>query len=225
MGVFLNEDTFVSEWNTDKNVMFKLNPLRRNFQLEFWIAGRNDKTYYKFRLESYFNDVEGEFLTELDTQGPESRAITTIRTKYPPKLFLLDENLEWTRKTALQAEKPSDEETGHPIMPSYSNATGKELGRWYAYRVTFNLDRSGGFKRLKDMLSNAASNNIAPKESMFSNAIPVVDGSTLPTVFYTIIISMPNSCNYLQIKRKRRLSASCINSISLNREFMIHFLA
>ena len=207
-----------------QNVEFKLNPLRRNFQLEFWIAGRNDKTY-KFRLESYFNDVEGEFLTELDTQGSESRAITTIRNKYPPKLFLLNENHKWTRKTALRVEKPSEEETGHPIMPSYSNATGKEPGRWFSYRVTFILDRSGGFKRLKDMLSNAASNNIAPKESMFSNAIPVVDGSTLPTVFYTIIISMPNSCNCLQIKRKRRLSASCINSISLNREFMIHFLA
>ena len=78
------------------------------------------------------------------------------------------------------SEKPSEEETGHPIMPSYSNATGKEPGRWFSYRVTFILDRSGGFKRLKDMLSNAASNNISPKESMFSNAIPVVDGSTLP---------------------------------------------
>ncbi|CAG8483573.1 7867_t:CDS:2 [Paraglomus brasilianum] len=187
MGVFLELNTFVKEWKTDNDVKFKLNYARRSFEVEFGFTRGNGGKTYRFRLETYFNDVEGEFHTELDTQN--ERAVTTIRTKYPPKLSFLDKNLKtnnqftwnlmecWTRKTALRVEKLSDEEMQQPTMPSYPKATGEELGRWYAYRITFIQD--SGVDNLKRVLLKAAGYNLVPKEAMFSGHITMIDGSNL----------------------------------------------
>ncbi|CAG8666675.1 9671_t:CDS:2, partial [Paraglomus brasilianum] len=58
MGVFLQEDTFVREWKTDNNVKFKLNYTRRSFEIEFGFTKGNGGKTYRFRLETYFKDVE-----------------------------------------------------------------------------------------------------------------------------------------------------------------------
>ena len=94
MGVFLQKDTFVREWRTDNDVKFKLNYNRKSFETEFGFTKGNGGKTYKFRLETYFNDVEGGFNTELDTQNDQARAVTTIRSKFPPKLSFLNEKLE-----------------------------------------------------------------------------------------------------------------------------------
>ncbi|CAG8577530.1 1329_t:CDS:2, partial [Paraglomus brasilianum] len=191
MGVFTQEDTFAREWKTDNDIAFKLNYARRSFEIEFGFSKGNGSKTYSFRLETYFNDVEGEFHTELDTQNGQSRAVTTIRTKFPPKLFFLNEKLEtrnqfewnlmecWMRKTALRIGKPSDEEIQQPTMPSYPNATGEELGRWYAYRITFILDQHRGVDKLKEMLFKAADYNLVPRDAMFSKHLRMVYGSSL----------------------------------------------
>ena len=72
------------------------------------------------------------------------------------------------RKTTLRIGKPSDEEIQQPTMPSYPNATGEELGRWYAYRITFILDQYRGVDKLKEMLFKAADYNLVPRDTMFS---------------------------------------------------------
>ena len=87
-------DTFAREWKTDNDITFNLNYARRSFEIEFGFSKGNGSKTYSFRLETYFNDVEGEFHTELDTQNDQSRAVTTIRTKFPPKLSFLNEKLE-----------------------------------------------------------------------------------------------------------------------------------
>ena len=191
MGLFIQKDTFVSEWKTENDVKFKLNYSRRSFEVEFGFIKGNGGKMYKFRLENYFDGVEGEFNTELDTQNGQARAVTTIRTKFPPKLSFLNEKLEtrnqfewnsmecWMRMTALRLAKPSEEEKLQPTMPSYPNATGDELGRWYAYRITFILDQHRGVGKLKDMLAKAAEFRLVLRESMFSKHIAAVDGSNM----------------------------------------------
>ncbi|CAG8641279.1 4906_t:CDS:2 [Paraglomus brasilianum] len=163
-------DTFAREWKTDNDITFNLNYARRSFEIEFGFSKGNGK---------------------LDTQNDQSRAVTTIRTKFPPKLSFLNEKLEtrnqfewnsmecWMRMTALRIGKPSDEEIQQPTMPSYPKATGEELGRWYAYRITFILDKHRGVDKLKGMLFKAAEYNLVSREAMFSKHIATVDGSNL----------------------------------------------
>ena len=93
MGVFFKVNTFVREWETDNDIKFKLNYARRSFETEFGFTKANRSKTYRFRLETYFDDVEGEFHTELDTKKNQTRAVTTIRTKFTPKLYFLDEKL------------------------------------------------------------------------------------------------------------------------------------
>jgi len=52
-----------------------------------------------------------------------------------------------------------------PTMPSYPNATSKELGRWYSYRITFILVPSEGVDRLKFMLLKAAGHNLVSRQA------------------------------------------------------------
>ncbi|CAG8450691.1 5457_t:CDS:2 [Paraglomus brasilianum] len=191
MGVFFKVNTFVREWETDNDIKFKLNYARRSFETEFGFTKANRSKTYRFRLETYFDDVEGEFHTELDTKKNQTRAVTTIRTKFPPKLYFLDEKLGmrnqfewnlmdcWMRMTALRVGKPSDEEMQQPTMPSYPNATGEEFGRWFAYRITFIFDQNKGFNKLKEMFFKAADYNLVSRKAMFSRYITTADGSNL----------------------------------------------
>ncbi|CAG8615328.1 5770_t:CDS:2 [Paraglomus brasilianum] len=191
MGVFYKVNTFVREWEIGKDIKFKFNYARRRFEIEFGFTGANGNKTYRLRLETYFDDVEGEFHTELDRQKNQICAITTIRTKFPPRLHFLDERLGmrnqfewnstecWMRMTALRVRKPSNEETQQPTMPSYPNATGEDFGRWFAYRITFIFDQNQEFNKLKKMFFKAADYNIVSRKEMFSRYITTADGSNL----------------------------------------------
>nr|CAG8522922.1 6936_t:CDS:2 [Entrophospora candida] len=181
MGIFLDKDTFVSEWKSTERVKFIVDYKRLDIKIIFGFGN------YTFRLEVQFKDIDVNICAELDDSDNESRAILTVPSKYPAKFWMLDEfskpknkfkwniNENWFRKTEIRTEPRSPHEKSLPLQLHVGN---DQLGRWTVYRVSFDLTTvEGGFKRFRGMIRKAVEFRLT--NGQFNRLLRVVKSNQL----------------------------------------------
>ncbi|CAB5369535.1 unnamed protein product [Rhizophagus irregularis] len=162
MGVYLQEDTFVSEIKYTKLVYFIIDYQKRNIKVEFDVHGK------LYSLENEFNNIEGEIYVE--QQRPYWSI--TIANKFPPRYSIRDDNKRsFKRMTRIQSLRKSNE----PLQPHMSD-NSEQLGKWVVFRISFNNQANNQFYRFINMIDKARDYSLVSK---FNKPLKIVAGSTL----------------------------------------------